>query len=84
MKDYKNWKKTTEINGIIKSLEVKEAENGYMIYVSKCGFNSSEGSPEKYIDEKKCWISSENPLEGQKEEDIDFDIEEAFKYFKEL
>lgn len=85
MKGYKTWRKSTEVDGITKNIEVKEAENGFVIEIYKCGYDQKESSPDKYIDEKKCWISTKNPLQNEKEiEDIDFDIQEALDALKSL
>lgn len=85
MKQYKTWKKSSEIDGMSKSIEVKEAENGFVISIHKSGFDRKENSPESYVDEYKCWISTENPLADQEAiEDLDFDKEEIMEYFKKL
>ena len=61
-KEYKKWKKSITKDEITKSVEVCEVENGYIINICEEGHKNDEW---KY-DEKK-YISTKNPLEGEKE-----------------
>jgi hypothetical protein len=56
------WEKSQTINGITKRVCVEQAENGFIVTMSKYGSTGEEGS--KYIDENKKYISKKNPLEG--------------------
>lgn len=55
---------TLRTNGISKSVEVEEVENGFVITIRKWG--REEGSDE-YCDECKKYISKTNPLEKKPE-----------------
>jgi hypothetical protein len=61
------WSKSIEVNGITKTVTVKEVENGFVIEQSKYGRDSMKKDSE-YIDECKTYISEENPLEGKEED----------------
>ena len=67
-KEYKNWRKSTEKDGVSKSISVEECENGFVIRISEYCYK--EGNSK---DESKTFISTKNPLEGEKEykEEID-------------
>ena len=72
-KPKKRWRKEESVNGITKSLNVEEVENGYVIRVCKYG-NDSTKKDSKYIDEERTFISKENPLkELSPEEDEESD-----------
>ena len=60
--EYKSWRKSIEKDGMTKEVSVKECENGYYICISKHG--DADG---KYVSEEKRYISTKNPLEGEKE-----------------
>ena len=66
-KEYKNWRKSIEKDSESKSIAVEECENGFIIRI--CKYNYKE-SGEDY---SKTYISTKNPLEGEKEykEEID-------------
>jgi len=61
-KEYKSWRKSVEKDGVTKSVSVDECENGFIISVCEYG----DGNKGWYDDTKK-YISTKNPLEGQKE-----------------
>jgi hypothetical protein len=56
----KTWRKSVDINGLSKSVEVRQIENGFI--VKYCKYGKEEGS-EEYIDYTKEWFSKTNPLE---------------------
>ena len=70
-KKMSRWSKSIEVNGVTKSLTVKEVENGFIIEQSKYGKDSTKKNAE-WEDECKTYISKTNPLEG-KEADKDDD-----------
>lgn len=74
-KKYRRWSKCVEMDGITKKIEVREVENGYVICKSMYG--KMEGS-EEYIDERKEYISTTNPMEekSKKMEDKEEEMEE--------
>lgn len=61
-REYKKWKKSVTKDDITKSVEVCEVENGYVINICTEGRMNGEWE----YDEKK-YISTKNPLEGEKE-----------------
>lgn len=63
----KEWKK----NGINHSKQVRKLEGGYIITESKYGKPSDGGEDAEYIDERKEYISTTNPLEKKKEDKED-------------
>ena len=62
----RSWRKEIQIGEITKCLSVKEVENGFVIDVSRYG-SEGEGEKRKYIDERKTFISTDNPLEDSYE-----------------
>ena len=66
-KEYKTWKKSVEKDSVHKSVSVKEAENGFIVKVCESNYG------EEYSNNEKIFISTKNPLEGEKEytEEID-------------
>lgn len=66
------WSKSVEVNGVTKSLTVKEVENGFVIEQSTYGRDSTKKDSE-YMDENKTYVSKTNPLEGK---DADEDKED--------
>jgi hypothetical protein len=67
MNENKTWSITEEKDGITKRLSVEKVENGFVITKNKYGYEG-EGEKRNYIDVNKKYISTKNPLEGQKEE----------------
>lgn len=61
-KEYKSWRKSVEKDGLTKEISVKECENGFYICISKYGDENG-----KFNSEEKRYISTKNPLEGEKE-----------------
>lgn len=73
------------VDGITKSVNVEEIENGYIVSIHKYGMKSSgEGCSEcdnEYIDETKRFYSKENPLnkeEKKEEEEREMSREDVF------
>lgn len=58
-KTYASWRKETRTDDVTTSINVEEAENGFVIRVSKYG---SFGKNESYKDISKTYISKSNPL----------------------
>ena len=65
------WSKSIEVNGITKSLTVREVENGFIVEQSTYGRDTTKKDSE-YMDENKTYVTKTNPLEG-KEADEDKD-----------
>ena len=65
-KKYKTWSKSVTMDDMTKTIEVREVENGFII--KKCMYGHMEGSDE-YIDEKKEYISTTNPMEEKEEKE---------------
>ena len=61
------------VDGITKSVNVEEIENGYIVSIHKYGMKpSKEGCSEcdgKYIDETKKFYSKENPFSKEEEKE---------------
>jgi len=70
-KEYKSWRKEVESEGLTKSVSVKECENGYYICIRKEGMKN-----DAYTYETKNYISTTNPLEGEKEYTEKVDVKE--------
>ena len=66
-KKLRRWSKSEEVNGISKSLSVREVENGFVVEYSRYGRDSMKPESE-YVDENKTYISKTNPLEDSEEE----------------
>jgi hypothetical protein len=69
-KTYASWRKETRSDDVTISINVEEAENGFVIRVSKYG---SFGKNKSYKDISKTFISKTNPLSDKdlKEESDD-------------
>ncbi len=63
----KNWEK----NGMNHRKEVKKVEGGYIITESKYGKPKDGGEDAEYIDERREYVTTENPFEEKKEEEKD-------------
>ena len=73
------------VDGITKSVDVEEIENGFIVSIHKHGMKSSgEGCSEcdgEYINETKRFYSKENPLnkeEEKEEKERDMSREDVF------
>lgn len=70
-----------EENGITKSVEVKEVENGFVVCISEYGYKK-----DKYINTNKTYISKTNPLEEESEKNtkqsFKEEVAEALKNLK--
>lgn len=65
-KTYATWRKETRTNDVTTSINVEEAENGFVIRISKYG---SFGKNKEYKDISKTYISKKNPLSDNDLED---------------
>lgn len=64
----KRWEKSWTVDGITKEIRVTQAENGYVIKLSKYGeFPKSGGEGKEYKHINKEIISKTNPLESKKD-----------------
>lgn len=61
-KEYKKWKKSVTKDDVTKSVEVCEVENGFIISICEEGRMNDE-----WEYNEKRYISTKNPLEGEKE-----------------
>jgi hypothetical protein len=77
-KEYKEWRKSEEKDGITKQVVVKECENGYLICIGESGYKNKEDY-EGYFDNTKKYISTKNPLEEEKEVDKELESKEEWK-----
>lgn len=59
-KAYKSWRKSSEADGISKSVNVEEIENGFIVSISEYGRDKND----KYYDRNRKFYSKENPLDG--------------------
>ena len=66
------WSKSVEVNGVTKSLTVKEVENGFVVEQCTYGRDCTKKDSE-YLDENKTYVSKTNPLEGREEDKEDND-----------
>lgn len=62
-----SWRYENEVNGITKCVRVEQVENGFVITISKYGY-PKDVKDGKYIDERKVYISEENPLKDMASE----------------
>lgn len=67
-KKYKRWSKCVEVGGVTKSVEVREVENGYVVTKSMYG---TPDDSDKYINERKEYISETNPMDTNKDKEVD-------------
>ena len=73
------------VDGITKSVNVEEIENGFIVSIHKYGMKSSEEGcstcDSEYVDENKKFYSKENPLnkeEEKEEKERDMSREDVF------
>ena len=71
-KKYKSWRKSVEKDGVSKSVSVREVENGFVIDLEEYGDHEGE-----WKSKCKTYISTKNPLEGEKEYDEEIDLKES-------
>ena len=62
-----SYRKSWEKNGLSYSKEVRKVEGGYIVTESKYGTPKDEEGAD-YIDERKEYVTTENPLDEPKEE----------------
>lgn len=79
-KTYASWRKSETTDGITKSIEVNEVENGYVIEVEKYG---NIGKNKEWDTIRKKYISKTNPLEAEESSKKD-EFDEQFDSLKEL
>ena len=65
------YRKSWEKNGMNHSKEVRKVEGGYIITESAYGKPSDGGEDAEYIDERKEYVTTENPFDEPKEEKSD-------------
>lgn len=61
------WSKSIEVNGVTKSISVKEVENGFVIEQCMYGRDTTKKDSD-YVDISKTYVSKTNPLEGKEED----------------
>ena len=70
-------------NGLTKEVEIRQAENGYVVSITKYGQDPKDS--DKWIDERKTYISSNNPLDKKESSDIpEMTREEMIGYLKSI
>lgn len=77
-KTYASWKKETRSDNVTTCIHVEEAENGFVIRLSKYG---SFGKNKEYKDISKTYISKTNPLSDS---DMKEESDEIMDNLKEL
>ena len=65
------YSKTWESNGISHRKEVRKVEGGYIINESKYGRPKDQGEDADYVEERREYVTTENPLEKKKDETED-------------
>ena len=64
------YRKSWEKNGLNHSKEVRKVEGGYIVVESKYGKPKDQGEDAEYIDERKEYVTTENPFdEAEKKTD---------------
>lgn len=61
-KSYQSWSKRVSKKGMTEEIEVKEAENGFVVTHSRYGDKNG-----KYFHECKTYVTKDNPLEEKEE-----------------
>lgn len=62
------YRKSWDKNGIHHSKEVRKVEGGYIVTESKYGTPEDGEEKGEYVDERKEWVTTENPFEAKEEE----------------
>jgi len=62
-KEKTEWVRETNNDGIREGVKVKKVSNGYIVEVYKCGHENNDYD-NAYTDDRKEYISTKNPLEG--------------------
>lgn len=65
------YRKSWERNGLNHSKEVRKVEGGYIITESAYGKPKDGGEDADYIDERKEYVTTENPFEPKEEKSED-------------
>lgn len=73
--------KTEEINGITTRMNVEKVSNGYIVTVSKYGYDKTKKNSE-YVDVTSRYISTSNPLEAEEKISLKEEINNALKNIK--
>ena len=66
-----SYSKSWDKNGLSHRKEVRKLDGGYIVTESVYGKPKDQGEEADYIDERKEYITTENPLEVKKEEKAD-------------
>ena len=62
------YRKSWEKNGLSHSKEVRKVEGGYIVCESMYGKPIDEGEDAEYIDERREYVTTENPFKEAEEE----------------
>jgi len=62
------YSKSWEKNGMNHRKEVRKVEGGYIVTESQHGKPKDQGEDGEWIDERKEYVTTENPFEAKKEE----------------
>ena len=76
------YRKSWEKNGMNCSKEVRKVEGGYIVTVSKHGKPKDEGEDAEWVDERREFVTTENPFKGESEqnEEKEEHIEKMFDF----
>lgn len=66
-----SYRKEWEANGLNHSKQVRKVEGGYIVTESRYGKPKDGGEDADYIDERKEYVSTTNPLKKKEEEKED-------------
>jgi hypothetical protein len=75
------YSKSWEKNGMSCRKEVRKVEGGYIVTISKHGKPTDQGEDAEWIDERREFVTTENPFEEAMEEKKEEEKEEQ-KMFK--
>lgn len=64
-----SYSKRWEKNGLNYHKEIRKVEGGYIITESKYGKPSDGGEDAEYIDERKEYVTTENPFEDKEKDE---------------
>jgi hypothetical protein len=62
------YSKSWESNGLSHRKEVRKVEGGYIVTESKYGKPKDQGEDAEYVDERKEYVTTENPFKQREEE----------------
>ena len=66
-----SYSKSWQNNGLEHRKEIKKVEGGYIITESKYGKPKDGGDDAEYIDERKEYVTTKNPLDESEDKDED-------------